>query len=455
MYVRGNRRDYDMWAARGNPGWSYNEILPYFRLSEDNETPKYRADRMYHGVGGYLTVGISPYLTPLANAFVTAGEQMGYRNIDFNAANQTGFMIPEATIRNGTRCSTAKAFLRPARNRPNLIVSYYSTVTRILIGEVNKTAYGVQFLRNGTYYTVYASKEVIVCAGSTNSPQLLLLSGVGPEQQLKSMNIPVYANLPVGQNLQDHAGVPLFFLVNQSVTITRRVYESGMAIFDYAMEVSSPLSDPLATETIGFVNSPYANPNIDYPDVEMLMCTSLPNHFNELQLFYIVVLTLHPKSVGNITLASSNPFQAPLINPGYFSVASDYPMLVTATKMAYNISLTPALQAYNSTLFLPLYPQCNSLPFLSEAFWTCLVSNYSTTVFHAGGTCRMGPSSDPTAVVDPHLRVHNITGLRVIDASIMPIVVSGNTNAAIIMIGERGSAFIYQDYNVRNPTPAT
>lgn len=433
---------------------SLTPVFFFFRLSEDNETPKYREDTEYHGSGGYLTVGISPYLTPLANAFVQAGIEMGYQHVDFNAATQTGFSVPEATIRNGTRCSTAKAFLRPARNRPNLVVSYYSTVTKILIGEVNKTAYGVKFLRNGTLYTVFASKEVIVSAGVNNSPQLLLLSGVGPAEQLKSLNIPVRANLPVGQNLQDHLGVPLFFLVNQSVTEVRTVYESGESIFNYAMELSSPLSDPLATETIGFVNTPY-NTDPTYPDVEFLICTSLPNHMNELQLYYIVALYLHPKSTGNVTLASTNPFDAPLTDPAYFSEPSDFPASVAAAQMAYNLSQTPALQAYNSTFYAPFYPACAGYAFLSSAFWDCMVSNYSTTVFHGVGSCRMGPASDTTSVVDPHLRVHRVPGLRVIDSSIMPILVNGNTNAAIIMIGERGSAFIYQDYNVTNPSPAS
>lgn len=409
---------------------------------------------MYHSSGGYLTVSISPYLTPLASAFVQAGEQMGYRNIDFNAGSQTGFMIPQATLRNGTKCSTAKAFLRPARNRPNLIVSYYSTVTRILIGEQNKTAYGVQFFRNGTYYSVLASKEVIVSAGVANSPQLLLLSGVGPAQELKKWNIPVYANLPVGQNLQDHVTVPMFFLVNQSVTIIRSVYESGPSIFNYAMEMSSPLSDPLATETIGFLNSQFGQPSLDFPDVEFLMCSSLPNHLTEIQLFFIASIYLHPQSVGNVTLASTNPFEPPLIDPGYLSNTGDLSGSIAAAQLAYNASLTPALQAYNSTFYMPFYPLCSSISFGSSAFWNCLVVNYSGTVFHPAGTCRMGPANDTTAVVDSMLRVHNITGLRVIDASIMPSLVNGNTNAPTIMIAERGSAFIYQNYNVPNPTPA-
>ena len=204
LYVRGNRRDYDRWSQLGNPGWSYDEILPYFKKSEDNRNPYIAANSQYHSTGGYLTVDDPSYRTPLAVAFIAAGAEMGYANTDINAGQQTGFMLAQAFTRDGARCSTAKAFLRPVRNRGNLDISMRSHVTKVVMDAASKTATGVQFQRDGTIYSVSASKEVIVSAGSVNSAQILMLSGVGPAQHLHQMGIAVLADLPVGDNLQDH-----------------------------------------------------------------------------------------------------------------------------------------------------------------------------------------------------------------------------------------------------------
>ena len=207
LYVRGNRRDYDAWAALGNTGWSYDEILPYFIKSEDNRNP-YFAKSKYHGTGGYLTVSEVPYRTPLSAAFLQGGVEMGYEFNDGNGATQTGFMIAQTTTRNGARCSTAKAFLRPVRNRNNLHVSMQSTVQQILIEPTTKRAYGVRFIRNGVIYSVRARKEVVLSAGSIASPQMLMLSGVGHSSHLSRFGIPVLSDLSVGDNLQDHISMP-------------------------------------------------------------------------------------------------------------------------------------------------------------------------------------------------------------------------------------------------------
>merc|ERR1719445_723859 len=203
LYVRGNRKDYDDWEAAGNPGWGYEEALHYFKKSEDNRNP-YLAATKYHSTGGYLTVQEAPWRTPLATAFVEAGVEMGYQNRDGNGEFQTGFMIPQGTIRRGSRCSTAKAFLRPIRHRPNLHIAMNSQVIKILIDNKSKNAFGVRLRRKDKVYTVLADKEVILSAGTLNSAQLLMLSGVGPAGHLQEFGIPVHRNLPVGENLQDH-----------------------------------------------------------------------------------------------------------------------------------------------------------------------------------------------------------------------------------------------------------
>lgn len=213
LYVRGNRNDYDQWESLGNTGWGYNKVLHYFKKSEDNLNPYISRRKQYHSTGGYLTVQESPWHTPIAAAFIRAGEEIGYSNRDINGVIQTGFMLPQATIRGGSRCSAAKAFLRPSRKRANMHFSLNSQVVKINIDPVTKKVKGVHFERNGDPFYVESSKEVILSAGSINTPQLLMLSGVGPSEHLKRFGIPVIANLHVGDNLQDHvAMVGLTFL---------------------------------------------------------------------------------------------------------------------------------------------------------------------------------------------------------------------------------------------------
>lgn len=226
MYVRGNRMDYDSWLEQGNPGWGYDDVLYYFKKSEDNRNP-YLARTPYHSMGGYLTVSEAPYKTPLADAFVRAGQEMGYDIRDINGEQQTGFMIPQGTIRRGARCSTSKAFLRPARLRKNLHVSINAHVTRVAVDAETKVAYGVDLIKGNTRYFVRANKEVILSAGSISSAQLLMLSGIGPKDHLTEMGIPVLADLDVGKNLQDHVGLGgLAFLINKEVITVQYRFRS-------------------------------------------------------------------------------------------------------------------------------------------------------------------------------------------------------------------------------------
>lgn len=266
VYVRGNRRDYDYWAQQGNPGWEYENVLYYFRKSEDNRNP-FLEHNPYHGSGGYLTVQEAPWRTPLSLAFIKAGMEMGYENRDINGESQTGFMLTQATIRRGSRCSTSKAFLRPIRLRKNLDIIMHSQVTKVLFNK-DRRAHGVEFIRDGKIHAVYAGKEVILSSGAINSPQLLMLSGIGPLDQMIAHNITQLVDLPVGHNLQDHVGLGgLTFIVDEPVTFTRRRFTTMAVGMEYIMNERGPMAMP-GVEGVAFVNTKYADPSGDWPDIQ-------------------------------------------------------------------------------------------------------------------------------------------------------------------------------------------
>lgn len=266
VYVRGNKRDYDYWAQQGNPGWEYDNVLYYFKKSEDNRNP-FLGGSEYHGSGGYLTVQEAPWRTPLSLAFVKAGMEMGYENRDINGESQTGFMLTQATIRRGSRCSTSKAFLRPVRLRKNLDIIMHSQVTKVLFSK-DRRAHAVEFIRNGKFHTVYARKEVILSAGAINSPQLLMLSGIGPLDQMIAHNITQIVDLPVGHNLQDHVGLGgLTFVIDEPVTFTRKRFTTMGVGMEYIMNERGPMTMP-GVEGVAFVNTKYADPSGDWPDIQ-------------------------------------------------------------------------------------------------------------------------------------------------------------------------------------------
>lgn len=268
LYVRGNKKDYDQWEQAGNVGWNAEEVLYYFKKSEDNRNP-YLSRTEYHSVNGYLTVQESPWRTPLAAAFIQAGAEMGYTNRDVNGEMQTGFMIPQGTLRKGARCSTSKAFLRPCRLRKNLHIAMNAHVTRVMIDPNTKTARGVEFLRNGQRHTVKCLKETILSAGAINSPQLLMLSGIGPSKHLNELGIPVVQDLKVGENLQDHMGLGgLTFLVDQPVSIQQSRVQNVQTVLNYAAMGDGPLTVMGGVEGLAFINTKYANQTEDFPDIE-------------------------------------------------------------------------------------------------------------------------------------------------------------------------------------------
>lgn len=474
LYVRGNKKDYDGWETLGNPGWGSDEALYYFKKSEDNRNP-YLARTPYHSTGGYLTVQEAPWHTPLAAAFVQAGVEMGYENRDINGEFQTGFMIAQGTTRRGARCSTGKAFLRPARLRKNLHVAMHSQVTKILINPDTKVTYGVEFLRNGAKHIIKARKEVILSAGAINSPQLLMLSGVGPKEHLESLKIPVIQNLKVGENLQDHIGLGGFtFMINQEVSLVQSRYENVPAVLRYATLGDGPLTVLGGVEGLAFVNTKYVNSSDDFPDIEFHFCSGTTSSdggnqirkahgitedlynnvyepINNKDAWSAIPVLLRPKSKGIIKLRSKNPFDYPLIFPNYFFDDFDMKTLVEGVKIVLAMSRTKSFQKFGSRLHNIPFPGCVKVPLYTDAYWECMIRHYSVTIYHPVGTCKMGPYWDTDAVVDPQLRVYGIKGLRVIDASIMPTLVSGNTNAPVIMIGEKGSDLIKEFWGKESP----
>ena len=441
VYVRGNRHDYDRWAQMGLAGWSYDEVLPAFRRSEGHV----ERDGAYHGRGGELTVCRARSTNPLFDVFVEAGRQAGHPvNDDFNGSEQQGFGRYDFTIRRGKRCSTSLAFLRPIRHRRNLAIVTDSLVRRVVVE--GGRAIGVEVADGDRARTVRAERDVILCAGSVNSPQLLMLSGIGPGDELKRHGIPVVHEVPgVGRNLQDHVDCVLAYACTKPVTLYRelradRVIRSvaeGM-LFGRGVATTFPY------EAGAFLKT---RPDLLAPDVQVHFMPALENaaklHFSkpfrkpsleETHGFSMRVGPVNPESRGWIGLRSADPAHAPLIQPNYLQDGADCRTTIAGIRMVRDVVAQPAFAAYRGRELAP------GDAVQSDAELTAWLRANAMTTFHPVGTCRMG--NDKMAVVDGRLAVRGITGLRVADASVMPIIISGNTNAPAIMIGEKAAEFI-------------
>ncbi|GAB6031331.1 hypothetical protein CHUAL_009116 [Chamberlinius hualienensis] len=473
VYIRGNRRDYDLWASLGNYGWSYNEVLPYFLKSEDNTSPWMAHDVVHHHTGGYLTISEVPYRTPLITAFLQAGRENGYPTRDLNGEFQSGVMPVQATLRRGARCSTAKAFLRPAMNRPNLHIIMNAHALKVQLDN-RKRAYGVVFDRFGREHFAKASKEVILAAGAINTPQLLMLSGIGPKAHLQEHGIPVIVDLPgVGENLQDHvASGGITWTVDYPVSVVQTRLETPSYILEWMIHGKGPLTTLGGLEGAAFVKTPFTNQSDDWPDVQFHYVSGSAVSDRGKHLRYITGFTdevwdkyylpiinkdtfsmmptlLRPKSRGTVRLKNADPFEPPLMDPKYFTHPEDIHTITEGAKIALAFGRSAAFQKFGAKLHSAVFPGCESFELHSEEYFACLARHYSATIYHPVGTCKMGVAEDPMAVVDPELRVYKVTGLRVVDASIMPLINSGNTNGPVIMIGEKAADMIKMFWNLK------
>ncbi|XP_070500763.1 glucose dehydrogenase [FAD, quinone]-like [Chironomus tepperi] len=477
LFVRGNKKDYDEWESLGNPGWGFKDVLYYFKKLENVQVPHIR-DNPIRGTKGPIHVEYFRYVSPLSEFFMEAAAEMNMLNPndDINGDVQTGFSRSQGSLRDGLRMSTAKAYLRPVRHRENLHISLKSHVEKILINPDTKEAYGVQFSKDDRKYVVFANKEVILSAGAVQSPQILMISGVGPRKHLEDKKIKVIHHLPgVGENLQDHiaSGGGSFLITNpvnnESLSIVVPKLLQVDTVKEFAFEHRGPLYAMPACEIMGFVNTKYQDPAEDRPDVQFFMASFADssdggmfgkrasgisdNYYAEVYekiLFrdaaMAVPLLMRPKSRGKILLKDNNPYTYPLIYPNYFSHPQDLKVMVEGSKIGYKLMQTKVFRALNATLNPNTTPECEKFKRLSDDFWACLARHYTQTIYHPSGTAKMGPSDDPMAVVDPKLQVYGIEKLRVVDCSIMPTITTGNTNIPVVMIAEKASDMIKSKY---------
>ena len=441
IYIRGQHEDFDQWRALGNPGWGFADVLPYFLRAEDNT----RGADAWHAAGGPLGVSDLRDRHPLAAAFVEAAQQCGHpRNTDFNGASQAGAGFYQTTMREGLRASTAVAYLDPVRKRANLRIACGALTTRVLFD--GRRATGVEYTCGGTTRTATAAAEVILAAGAFNSPQLLQLSGLGPADVLRAHGIPVIADLRgVGDGLSDHYFARLILRCRQPLSLNdavRQWHRGAAAVARYALFRRGYFAIP-ALSAGCFLR---ALPSAATPDIQAsLALYSVQNIGEALHPFSgvtAVCTLLRPESRGHLRIRSADPHEAPEIHPNYLSSQKDCDTLLAGVRALRTIVQAPALAKHLVEEVEP-GPDCTGDDDLLD-----YIRRRGSTVYHPVGTCRMG--MDALAVVDERLRVRGFDGLRVIDASIMPTLVSGNTNAPTIMIAEKGADMVLADAATRH-----
>lgn len=473
IYLRGHRRDYDSWHEFGNVGWSYDEVLKYFRKSEQNldENLVKFDNGKYHNDKGLLKVG--PYRSAndsnvIEDCFVAAGKEAGYDSVDdFNSNTILGFARAQGTIADGRRQTTAKSFLIPAKDRPNLHIIKYAHATKVNVNDNNK-ATGVEFVYKRTEKMVAnAKKEIIVSSGAISSPQLLLLSGIGPAKYLKKFEIPIKKDLPVGKNLQDHFIVPMFFSFHKSTADQLQSENMLQDAIDFYLYGKGEYTGLGITDLVAYLNTVNGT---GYPDIEIHHFAYKKNSIalksyleivgysdnvqkalieeskiSEMAMVFVVLL--NPKSKGSVKLNSIDPFDKPFIFANYLDEKEDWQTILNGVKYEYNQTHSQAFKEHEGNFIeLPL-KECSKFKFATDEYFKCYINQMGSTVYHPVGTLKMAPKSDKKAVVDPRLRVHGIHNLRVADASIMPKIVSSNTNAPTIMIAEKAVDMIKEDWN--------
>lgn len=438
IYIRGQKEDYDDWRQLGNPGWSYEDMLPYFIKCEDQE----RGANDYHGVGGNLKVSDMRTRRKICDAFIKGAGEIGIpENNDFNGEKQEGVGYYQLTAHNGRRCSTAVGYLNPVKKRANLKIEIQALVKQIkfVMGKAETVVYSA----GGETRIATCKGEIILCAGAINSPQILMLSGIGDGEILKGFSIPVVKHLPgVGQNLQDHLQLRSVYQCNISTVNdeVRHPLKKVLIGMRYALFRSGPMSSA-ASEVGVFAKTSAALE--DRPDVQFhfqpLSADSPGEGVHEFSGITSSVTQLRPESKGSIQLKSADPFEYPEIHPNYLSEELDQQVAVAALRMSRAIVQSTSMSSFIVEERVP-----GSRYQTNEELLDC-ARNMGETIYHPTGTCKMGPKSDPFSVVSRRLRVRGVSRLRVVDASIMPVICSGNTNAPTAAIAEKASEMILAD----------
>ena len=440
IYIRGQQQDYEHWAALGNTGWSWDEVLPYFRRAEGND----RLSGPLHGQDGPLKASSIASKHPLVEAFIGSARGLGVpQTDDFNGASQEGVGYYQLSTHNGMRCSAARAYLRPARKRPNLRVITGARATRVLFAGDSNKASGVEFERLGRRSSVQAAREVIVCAGALQSPQLLQLSGIGPAALLAEHGIAVRHDLPgVGENLQDHLQLRLILEANRPITTNdrmRSLWGRAAMGLDWLLFRRGPLA--IGINQGGLFTR--VNPASTTPDIQFhfstLSADMAGGTVHPFSGFTMSVCQLRPQSRGHVRIRSANPLDAPAMQPLYLSHPEDRATAIAALRYARKLAHSGPLGA----LVLREHRPGPEVQTDDEILDFC--RRYGATIFHPSGTCKMGPDGDPMAVTNPRLQVRGVAGLRVVDCSVMPTLVSGNTNWPVVMMAEKAVDWIQAD----------
>jgi choline dehydrogenase-like flavoprotein len=440
IYNRGQRLDFDGWAQRGNRGWGYADVLPYFRRTERRLVAE--ADPTFRGSDGNLPITDLEWRDPLCEAFIEGAVQMGIpRNRDYNGAQQAGVSYVQRIIQNGRRVSAARGYLHPAMKRPNLTVRTHAHATNLIFE--GKRAVGVRYLKgghNGTPVEVRATKEVILSGGAVNSPQLLQISGVGPAPLLKSLGVEVKHELAgVGENLRDHYAPRFVARVKGAETINEKSHGLRLVgeVLKYALTRKGILS---LNPTLIYVFWK-SDPAVDNYDLQFTFTPAsykegVQSTLDDFPGMTIASWQQRPDSIGYVRAKSADPFTPPIIQPNYLAAESDRRVLLAGMKIARKLISSPPLQKYYEREEFPGVQAQSDDDLMTAA------KQRGTTTFHLMGTCRMAPDSDPTAVVDDQLRVRGLEGLRVVDASIMPTMPSANLNASVLMLAEKAADMI-------------
>uniref|UniRef100_A0A336LQK7 CSON001188 protein n=1 Tax=Culicoides sonorensis TaxID=179676 RepID=A0A336LQK7_CULSO len=474
MYVRGNKADYDQWAAEGCTGWDYDSLLPYFKRNEGYKASGQpgKINASFHGTTGPMTTEFPKFRTDYSPAFVEGAKSLQMNEVDYNSINQIGVSYLLANTHYGRREDTGQEYLSElAWSRSNFYISLNSHVTKINFN--GKTVTGVLFKRGTTIYKALITKELILCAGAINTPQILMHSGIGPSETLQAKGIPVLKDLPVGKFMDDH---PAFFgptYTTNSSTRSINYYEAYLDILGWSITGSTQLAIPYAIEGVFFNRTSNSSLPNGMPDYELMftpasMATDRgTDQYKNMritdELFNLVygpllnmnndtistlVMVLHPKSIGNVTIRDKNPFSKPIIYPNQFSDPADLDTMLEALRSAQRILTSEPFKKYDPKPYYLNIPGCSQYTFDSDDHWKCCFKYFASTMHHMVGTCRMGPATDPTAVVGPDLRVHGIYRLIVCDSSAMRDVNSGHTAAPVMAMAEKLSDMVKARYGL-------